>query len=579
MLDRKEAKEIAQFVLKELRKSSYAYSTDGRFDYRKTGVGRAKGGTIGQIGPEYQHYVCDVVWTSTGEDTIEWSAGSVKLADGRSQSLNSGGVTLEGTGLNYFWAVIGNPEIQTSTNYYDGVGDDKALLAFATKAPENDQLALVFPFFGTEPTFNSDVLSANMVLAAHIKAGVITASHIQVGSITADRLDFTPFIVGSGTLDQVLEGTTFGRVRQTHLSDGAIYISGITVFSDGYNPTHKSKTFYTEPSTPYNVGDIWIDDKIYKYCITARQTGAYQAGDWTDSVKKRIASTYISDGQLYLSSVIEDGTHRVTTDTEKTTWNAKTKTFRQTTAPATGMQAGDIWIDTNDGDKPYTYNGASWVASYTIIDGGNITTGTIDCSQVTIQDYGASPGVEISSTGINIWGKSNALTTRATKTGTVQCSVNSSGEISAGAGAIRLNSDGLNIYGYTQALYLRSSGGTIYGYIWLYSAGVVQLYSTSTVWINATLEVNTVRSNSGSLTLYPQSSSDVIVRTSSDNSLRAYIAGYTNLGHPSYRWRNVYGNPVLATTYYALYEGELAMAGGGSGDLYVYSDGAWRANT
>lgn len=225
MLDRREAKDIAQFVLKELRKSSYAYFTDGRFDYRKTGMGRLKGGTIGQIGPQFQHYVCDVVWTSTGENTIEWSAGSVKLADGRTQELNAGSATLVGTGLNYFWAVIGNSEIQTSTNYYDGVGDDKALLAYATKAPENDQLALVFPFFGTEPTFNSDVLSANMILAAHIKAGVITASHIQVGSITADRLSFTAFDINANTLDDVNDGTTYQRVLSTQLNANKIELT------------------------------------------------------------------------------------------------------------------------------------------------------------------------------------------------------------------------------------------------------------------------------------------------------------------------------------------------------------------
>jgi len=225
MLDRKDAKEIAQFVLRELRKSSYAYVTDGRFDYRKSGIGRLKGGTIGQIGPQFQHYVSDVEWTSTGEDTIEWSAGNVTLADGRTQSLNSGDTTLVGTGPNYFWAVIGNSEVQTSTNYYDGVGDDKVLLAFATKAPENDQLALVFPFFGTEPTFNSDVLSANMVLAAHIKAGIITASHIQVGSISADRLSFTAFDLSTNNLDDIDDGTTYQRILSTQINANKIELT------------------------------------------------------------------------------------------------------------------------------------------------------------------------------------------------------------------------------------------------------------------------------------------------------------------------------------------------------------------
>lgn len=46
------------------------------------------------------------------------------------------------------------------------------------------------------------------------------------------------------------------------------------------------------------------------------------------------------------------------------------------------LVAGDIWIDTSDGDRPYTYDGADWIRSFTIIDGGDITTGTIDADRI-----------------------------------------------------------------------------------------------------------------------------------------------------------------------------------------------------
>jgi hypothetical protein len=38
---------------------------------------------------------------------------------------------------------------------------------------------------------------------------------------------------------------------------------------------------------------------------------------------------------------------------------------------------GDGWLDSDNGNKPYTWNGTSWVAAYTEIDGGAITTGSI----------------------------------------------------------------------------------------------------------------------------------------------------------------------------------------------------------
>ena len=75
-----------------------------------------------------------------------------------------------------------------------------------------------------------------------------------------------------------------------------------------------------------------------------------------------------------------DGTTTFTTGYDP---SDKAKTFRQATAPTTGMAAGDIWIDTDDGDRPYTYNGSSWVAALTVIDGGNITTGTLIADKIT----------------------------------------------------------------------------------------------------------------------------------------------------------------------------------------------------
>lgn len=42
--------------------------------------------------------------------------------------------------------------------------------------------------------------------------------------------------------------------------------------------------------------------------------------------------------------------------------NGKTKAYYQTTAPTTGLNEGDIWFDTDDGNKQYYYNGTAWVS-------------------------------------------------------------------------------------------------------------------------------------------------------------------------------------------------------------------------
>ena len=43
--------------------------------------------------------------------------------------------------------------------------------------------------------------------------------------------------------------------------------------------------------------------------------------------------------------------------------NAKNKTYRQASAPTTGMTTGDLWFDSDANNKAYRYSGRSWVAT------------------------------------------------------------------------------------------------------------------------------------------------------------------------------------------------------------------------
>jgi len=42
--------------------------------------------------------------------------------------------------------------------------------------------------------------------------------------------------------------------------------------------------------------------------------------------------------------------------------DGKTKAYYQATMPSSGMTEGDIWFDTDDGNKQYYYNGTAWVS-------------------------------------------------------------------------------------------------------------------------------------------------------------------------------------------------------------------------
>lgn len=66
-----------------------------------------------------------------------------------------------------------------------------------------------------------------------------------------------------------------------------------------------------------------------------------------------------------------------------------TITIRAPSAPSTRpdgspLQVGDRWLDTSQGDLPHSWTGSLWLREYTIIDGGDIITGSIDANKISV---------------------------------------------------------------------------------------------------------------------------------------------------------------------------------------------------
>ena len=126
---------------------------------------------------------------------------------------------------------------------------------------------------------------------------------------------------------------------------------------------------------------------------------------------------------------------------------------------ATDISAGHILLSACDGDLDDIANGTYGKLRTTCIDAGYIelNSSTRIKTGAGSEWYNES-GVEIDADhGINIYGSNNALTTRATKTGAIQCYVGSNGYIYAGQGKVSLSTLGVIIKG--GSLYLQDSNG------------------------------------------------------------------------------------------------------------------------
>ena len=116
----------------------------------------------------------------------------------------------------------------------------------------------------------------------------------------------------------------------------------------------KAQVFTTTPSVPYYVGDLWFNSSTSDIltCISERTTGSYNQNDW----QKR--NKYTDDSAL---SAFENGAYATFVTNTNNALNGKITTYYQALAPTTTI-IGDLWIDTDDGNKLYRWNGSSWVS-------------------------------------------------------------------------------------------------------------------------------------------------------------------------------------------------------------------------
>lgn len=336
---------------------------------------------------------------------------------------------------------------------------------------------------------------ADGVTYARVKSLHLDAGQIKLDEAVFFASDFDPrdkFDLGDDDFDNIPEGTVYKRVLSTQINAGKILLSDQCEFSTGYNPSEKRRVFTAEPTTPYDVGDLWFDADVVKSCTTARASGGYVAGDWTqttiDAIEdgvsfQRVATAALNaSGLVLLDEVITD-TYGLVLSTAITAGKIKLssagvdESLGYGLVASTDISSGHIVLSTCDGDIDDIDDGSTYgKLRLTDISSGHIE---LTSNVVVTGEWYNESGVEIDAThGINIYGVNNAFTTRATKTGTIQCYVGSDGKIYAGGGSVILDAIvGIQVRG---KLLEFSYSGSYKGYIWASSVnGNLQLQAAS----------------------------------------------------------------------------------------------------
>ena len=183
----------------------------------------------------------------------------------------------------------------------------------------------------------TEKLGFRAVSTKTIKVDAVETENIATDAVTANEAEFGVTVVSATDPAIVKEGTTVvdpvtgaQKVYSTDISDFVTVTDpAAQAAADGKNSTYYQDA---EPTGgTYLVGDMWVD---------------------TDD-----------DNKLYTW----DGTDWVLTQdsaSAQATADGKAKTYVQDDQPTGGAyNVGDLWIDTNDGNKLYRYSGTAWVSA------------------------------------------------------------------------------------------------------------------------------------------------------------------------------------------------------------------------
>ena len=132
----------------------------------------------------------------------------------------------------------------------------------------------------------------------------------------------------------------------------------------------KAVIFYSA-STPtgYKAGDLWYDTddtqkRLYRYSGSDWQVVSSYGATWGTDISNQPTSLSELNATEYntlitaaanAAQAIQDAA------TAQETADGKITSFYQTSAPLSGYDVGDFWIDTNDGNKLYRRSSSAWV--------------------------------------------------------------------------------------------------------------------------------------------------------------------------------------------------------------------------
>lgn len=140
-----------------------------------------------------QAWIHDLVWTASDYNTVSWSSGTIKLADGSTYTITAGNTgNISGATYIYLDKSVSTTVLQTTTTYSSAISDSKILLAIASPSADTGSKSVV-------NTFNSE--------GTTIDGSKITTGKIQSSdTLTYFDLDNDRIVMNDGSTNRIVIG-------------------------------------------------------------------------------------------------------------------------------------------------------------------------------------------------------------------------------------------------------------------------------------------------------------------------------------------------------------------------------------
>lgn len=249
-----------------------------------------------------QGWSSDIIFSATDVDTVSWTTGTIKLADGTTYSSIGSGNTGNMTALTYIYFDSAQSTIlKTTTTATDAIGNGKILIAVAQKNTDTGATEAVFQAFGGRggQLINAASIAANSITANEIAANTITAAQIVAGTITATEL--------------ASNSVTATKINVTDLSAVNTSTGSLSVTGDLTMNSYAGSEWASAKIT--SAGDIYANDGYFE-SLTAASSGltvysstlgpasgtlAYASGVFTVDGDDVISEGSIGNGLSYSS--------------------------------------------------------------------------------------------------------------------------------------------------------------------------------------------------------------------------------------------------------------------------------------